>query len=59
MRKSGDVVVENLEQAKRSDGHVSGRTKFIEIADSLSDLLDKMLIDLESNSRTRSQKAKK
>lgn len=56
MLESGPIVVEYLETGKRDDGHVSGRNSFVEMADSLSELLGKMLIDIDSERSTRSKK---
>ena len=48
MSESGDAVLNNIEEARRSDNHVSGRQQFIDISDSLRTLLKQMDLNMES-----------
>lgn len=56
MLETGPTVVNEIKDVRRDDGHVSGHSYFEDISESLSELLDKMLIDTNSTIRNRSQK---
>ena len=48
MSESGDFVLNNIGEARRSDNHVSGRQQFMDISESLSTLLEQMDLNMES-----------
>jgi len=49
MRESGDVVMNYIEEVRRSDGHVSGRNCLIEISESVRFIINKMVSNEDSS----------